>query len=80
MNSTKRINLVSLKNIDIWPRYGPKNNNHWFWVLFAIFDFWALKEGVAPHESGASNPDLKVDPLGGPFGSPVISKSCFQLL
>ena len=32
--------------------------------------FWALKEGVAPQ---------KVDPLGGPFGSPVISKSFFQL-
>ena len=27
-----------------------------------------------PYESGPSKPDQKVDPLGGPFGSPVISK------
>ena len=33
---------------------------------------WGLK-------TGASKPDQKVDPLGGLFRSPVISKSCFQL-
>ena len=32
-----------------------------------------------PNEFGALKPNQKVDPLGGPFGSPVISKSSFQL-
>ena len=40
-----------------------------FWALFVIFDC----------PTGASKPDQKVDSPGGNFGSPVISKSCFQL-
>ena len=32
-----------------------------------------------PYGSGTSKPNQKVDPLGGPFGSPVTSKLCFQL-
>ena len=33
-----------------------------------------------PYGSGTSKPNQKVDQLGGPFGSPVISKLCLQLL
>ena len=55
-----------------------------FWALFVIFDFLGrlcrcVKNGVAPQIPGASKPNQKVDPFGGLFGSPVISKSCFQL-
>ena len=48
-----------------------------FWALFVIFDFLGPDKGRCP--TGASKPDQKVDPPGGNFGSPVISKSCFQL-
>ena len=47
-----------------------------FWALFVIFDFLGPDKGRCP--TGASKPDQKVDPPGGNFGSPVISKSCFQ--
>ena len=54
-------------------------------ISFLIF--WATfggKMGVAsvhhahPLWSGASKPDQKVGPLGGPFGSTAILKSCFR--
>ena len=48
-----------------------------FWALFVIFDFLGPDKGRCP--TGASKPDQKFDPPGGNFGSPVISKSCFQL-
>ena len=48
-----------------------------FWALFVIFDFLGPDKGRCP--TGASKPDQNVDPPGGHFGSPVISKSCFQL-
>ena len=43
--------------------------------------FLALKKAWPhryPYESGVSNPDQIVDPLGGPYGSPVISKSIIK--
>ena len=36
---------------------------------FYIFDFWATFGGKI---GGASKPDLKVGPLGGPFGTTTI--------
>ena len=50
---------------------------------YLTFSIFGPKKGRGPtgtHMSmGASTPHQKVDPLGGPFGSLVISKSCFQL-
>ena len=43
-------------------------------ALIVIFDFLGPKKGRDPYESGASKPVQKVDPLGEPFGSPIISK------
>ena len=46
IDSTKRINLVSLKNMDIWPIYGPKSllkyqlfhvRAHVFWPYLSHF-------------------------------------------
>ena len=55
------------------PGFGP-------YLPFYIF---GPKKGARPHmypyESGASKPHQVVDSLGGPYGSPVISKSCFKL-
>ena len=51
------------------PGFGP-------YLPFSIL--WTLQIGAAP-QSGASKTDQKVDTFGEPFGSPVISKSCFQL-
>ena len=53
--------------------------------LITIFDFlglrWAQKWAwphAHPYGSGVSKPNQKVDPLGGPFGYTIISKSCFR--
>ena len=47
--------------------------------LICHLRFLGRKKGRGPYESGPSKTDQKVDPLGGPFASPVMSKSCFQL-
>ena len=47
------------------PGFGP-------YLPFSIY-------GPYKMASWASKPDQKVDPLNNPFGSPVLSKSFFQL-
>ena len=66
IDTTKRINLVSLKNIDVANLWAKKSlkipiipyKGIRFMALFVIFDFWTLKRGVAPQ-----NPTKKLTHL-----------------
>ena len=82
------MNLVSLENIDVWPSYLSKGckcpyQGIIFWPQLNRFcnnwaEIWrgnlAGKCSWSPVATRASKPIQNVGPLGGPFGSTVISK------
>ena len=57
-------------------------NNSGFGLKMPFSIFWGLKRAWPyryPYGSGTSEPNQRVDPLGGPFGSLVILELCFKL-
>ena len=52
--------------------------NHNNETFLKVIVFFGGKMGVGANGSGVSRPDQKVGPMDKPFGSTVISKTCFQ--
>ena len=78
----KKVSQPTFFNIFAWNfKYGFLTKFGSYQLRFLNLDFGAFlaQSKRNSQENFASKPDQKVDPLSGPFGSPVISKKCFQL-